>query len=631
MSALFALAALALPPASAQEITAEALTPEAGWPLGEDVIAISESDLVMLLPPSDTRPHYLVERRGVDLTPIWSEELELPEPPAGGLYSPDADRSNWVSLHANDEVVWVFYMDGLMLKARAVDPATGAASAEREVARVGEERATRERFASTTLSGSHPHPGAIPFAASPGGRYFVVGVTEVDGSQEIRVLDADLKLVNRYGFDEWALTQVRLQVDDQGTLLMSGLEKNSTQLILIRVPEDGSFSAAFVELGDRRVVRDLRLVSGPEGAVYGAALTGTPGNRIDGLHVFGVRGSEVLFAHLLDDEALKAQLTSGLLGGLSFHGLDAFVRLTQAELDPSGNLLIGWRSMFAEEGKDVTTELNRFSAGGRNKTVYQGLDTTLMSYSPEGELRWATTAPTATNVQIPFELATPSVFTDDSLRLVYRSLDGKQPSLSVLDIQLDDGALGKPAPFVPSFSAGQAFLAPLAVGGAGSQWVVATRVPGDRKVEDRTLLHRVDLSLDAPSFATPAPGGASGPEFQVGQAAGYAAGYNRPRRDQWRGIGWGVASGLVGTAAGLKIAGDNSAQAGVLTLGLFYAGGAVAAGRLGGAPGEDWWTTRSPEYQAGYIDGYEEVSRKRARRWALISGAATSLVVIAAQ
>lgn len=622
-----ACALLLAAPAAAQEITASALLPEAGWPVGDDIVAVGE-DVVILLPPTERRPSYLVERRDPELGLIWSEEVDLSRSPGGGgLYDPEADRESWVRLQASEEVIWIFYMEGLSLKARAIDPATGAASDVRDVARIGDERATRERFASTRLSGSHPHPGAVPFAASPGGRYFVVGTTAEDGAQSVRILDEDLEVLRDFALDEGGLYQVRFQVTDGGSLLMTGAEKGSSELLVIRVPIEGEATTAIVALGERRTVRDLRLLEGDLGSVYGVALSGSPGKRIDALHLFAVDGAAVRFEQVLDDAFLKEHLDTGLLG-LGFRGLDGFVRLVRAERDPDGNLLIGLRPMYVVDGKNTSTELSRFSPG-RGGPTWHGDDTTLLSFDGEGELRWAVVAPTEVKTDNPFELATPASFSEERLRLAYRSQAQGDPALKFIDIDLADGGLGEPGPLTPRFSSGSPFLGPLSLGD-GDEWLIATRVPGSRRVADRSILERVDLGISPAQPADPSPDPSAGPgdpDWLVGSAAGYAAGMDNPRRDTLRGLAWGLAGGLAGVAAGRSVYSSNqNTGAAVFTIGLFYAGSAYGAGRLGGQPGEDWWTTRSGAYQAGYIDGYTSISQQRARRWALIGGGAVSLI-----
>jgi len=626
--------ALASAPAAAQEITASALLPEAGWPVGEDVVSM-DGDLIVLLPPTETRRQYLIERRTSDLTEAWSETLDLSNSPGGGgLYDPEAGRESWTSVHPTGEVIWVFYMDSLALMARAIDPATGSASDARLVARVGDERTTRQRFASTKLSGSHPHPGAVPFAASDNGQYYVVGVTAESGKQSVKVLDADLKEVSDYDLEANGLVQVRLQVTDGGDLLMTGTEKGGTELIFVQVPVDGDYTSAFMDLGDRRTLRDLKLVQQDDGALLGAALSGTPGNRIDALHIFGLQDGQVSFSKLLDDESLKTSLDKDtLLGGLGFRGLDGFVRLVHADLDPEGNLLVGFRSLYAEEGKNTTTELNRFSSK-RDKVVWTGDDTTLLSFSAGGELRWATVVPTSVKVDVPFELSVPTVFSGDSLRMVYRANPLSGPTVKLMDISLEDGSHGAPAAFTPRYATGGAFMAPLVVSDSASEWLVTTRIAGKGRIQDRTLVERVDLTQDTSEEVDPAPDSSaskSDPVWQVGSAAGYAAGFNNAGRDRWRGIGYGLAGGLVGLYTGVNVAKDNGAGPGVVTMAAFTGGAVYAAGRFGGSPSTDWWTTQPGAYQAGYIDGYQTVSQKRSRRWALLSGGAVMLVGVALQ
>jgi len=621
-------------PAAAQEITASALLPEAGWPVGEDMVSL-DGDLIVLLPPTETRRQYLLERRSPDLSERWSEVLDLSYTPGGGgLYDPEAGRESWTSVHPSGDVIWVFYMDALALMARAIDPATGAASDARLVARVGDERDTRQRFASTKLSGSHPHPGAVPFAASESGDYFVVGVTGESGEQAVKVLDNDLNEVSAYDLQTNGLYQVRLQVTDSGDLLMTGTEKGGTELIFVTVPMDGEYTSAFMELGDRRTLRDQKLVQLDDGSLVGAALSGTPGNRIDALHIFGISDGQVSFSALMDDEMLKTTLDKDtLLGGLGFRGLDGFVRLVHAELDPEGNLLVGFRSLYAEEGKNTTTELNRFSSK-RDKAVWAGEDTTLMSFTTAGELRWAIVVPTSVKVDVPFELSVPTVFSDDALRMVYRANPLSGPTVNLLDISLADGSHGDPIAFTPRYASGGSFMAPLVVSDSASEWLVTTRVAGKGRIQDRTLVERVDLSRDLFEGIDPAPdAGASkaDPTWQVGSAAGYAAGFNNARRDRLRGIGYGLAGGLVGVYSGVNVAQDNGTGAGVFTMALLTGGSVYAAGRFGGKPSADWWTTQSGTYQAGYIDGYQAVSQKRSRRWALLTGGAAMLVGVAIQ
>jgi len=617
-------AALVGPPAAAQDVVAEALLPETTWPMGEDIVAVSSTDVVVLVPPGGDRSGWLLERRGEDLAPVWSVPVELPTPRGdGGIFDPAADWSSWHALYDTQEALLLFHIDGTDLMVRGVDPATGAVGSPREVATLGSAKASRARFASILLSGYRNHPTSVPFTASPSAQYFAVGVTDDDGQQSVRVLDADYRAVATYDVSGEGLYQVRAQVGDDGTLLLTGTEKHPKDLIFSRIPVTGEPVVSLIELGEKRVLRDVQ-IKVADGLVLIAALTGGPQARIDALQVFGVEA---------DTGALTfdTRLTASNLGDVlrnrreSFPGFDAFTRLVHLEPTPVGDFLIGLRPLSALVGKDATTDADRFT-GDPGKTLWRGGDITLVSMGRDGQVLWGRTLSAEIESEIPFEIADRVIFTPEMVRLALRRGAGKEaPRLVLEEYRLDNGDVGDTVELVPDWSVGAAFLAPLTVAPTADDWTVAVQVPGLRKKDpDLTVLQRIDLRVDTPVGRSPSPSeSASSTDeyFILGAANGQAAGANNPWKHRLRGLGYGAGGMLIAAWAQPKLVGSlgqNESYAGQLLL----FGGAVTAARLtlGNPPDEGWWTTRSGTWQAGYVSGYQTAARRQAMWWSLIGG-----------
>ena len=627
-SALVAAMTAAVP-ASAQDIVAEALLPGTMWPTGEDIVALSSTDVVFLLPPGAERPGWLLERRGEDLSPVWSVAVEMPTPRGqGGIFDPATDWSSWHALFYTQEALLLFHIEGTDLVVRGVDPATGAMGSPREVAPPGSAKSSRARFASILLSGYRSHPTSVPFTASPSAQYFAVGVTQDDGQQSVRVLDADYQQVATYDVSGEGLYQVRAQIGDDGTLLLTGTDKQPEDLIFTRLPVDGDATVTLIDVGDKRVLRDVQ-VDTADGLVFVAALTGGPQARIDALQIYGVieeTGAVAFESRLttsnLDDVLRKRQET--------FSGFDAFTRLVHLKSTPSGDVLIGLRPLSTVVGNDATTDADRFT-GDPGKTLYRGGDLTLVTMDRDGEVIWGRTLRAEIESDIPFEIADRVAFTPELVRLALRRGASKEvPRLILEEYNLSNGDVGDTVDLVPDWSAGGAFLSPLTVAPTADDWMVAVQIPGLRKKDpDLTVLQRVDLRIDTPTggIATPsASASLNDSEYVLGSARGRAAGYDSYWTHRLRGMGFGAGGMLLALMAQDNIkeqlGGRGKKEEALAVSTLLFAGGAGVAARLtfGNPPDSGWYTTRSSVWQAGYIQGYQESARRQSLWWSLVGG-----------
>ena len=441
---LLALGLLLSPAAAAQEIVAEAALPKGELKvrfgfrmpdivaLGEGVVALPGGDVALVRPAESSAAamvagDFLVERRGADLEPTWATRLDLSE-------------ARWVSLAWTGQRLLVFTAEGDEIRARALDPETGAAGLPASLGRAGDDReglrAVLRRFSRTLAIGEE-----VAFIESPGRRHFALVHTDEAGEHGLRVFDEALQQVSGLALDIEGPKRVQSQVTDDGTIILAGTRRRESTVSLQAVSPGGASAGLTMDLG-QKVIHSIRADGGAEG-VYLAALTGRRGDRVDALHLAGVDPAtgSLTFQRALGTGELEAALARV---GDEPPTIDEYTDLVLAEVAPDGALVVGLRSQL----KVVTTRQSGVTGRSRSTTTFQGGDLLLVSCSPAGEVNWARRLPAAMFTASPTELPLRWVFSEDRLQLLYLhrpvALFKSTPRrLVIRDVALTDGALSE--------------------------------------------------------------------------------------------------------------------------------------------------------------------------------------------
>lgn len=615
---IFALWSCGLGAAFAQEpprpVTAWRVVELNGVPTRPESFALPDGDVVVLRRLTPGR--YTLERLGPDLTPRWATPLTLPEPKGSaslgdlfgaGVVSSEARvaaSSSRALLHT-DGAALIVAVDGAKVVGHRVELHSGVARVQ-------------------TLAEAEDDRTSLSFAAS-GGHVAVMAEPPKGEGRFVYVFDEQLRLIHETRFVP-AEDELGLWVSPQGGLVRAWVDDKDDSVRVARL--DVQAPEIRLETGRSRAGIG-RLAFGPEGQI--ALLVTLESSRGRPQAFLLAELDFVTGAATYRSELPKELLLTGTGEGdlLSFE----LVELLYA---PDGSLLA--HGQFVQQVALVSSSPTGFGGVTLTTDVQVRYGQVLLwSFVGDGRLRWTRAVPLAQTS----DLASAAVDTgyrleldDDEARVLYvhtptriEVLQGRQITRAVVaqPITLKDGALG-PREDLVALSRNETWLRVMSAR-AGDDYFVMTLTRADTL---QGLMGRVALTEEPPislPFAPPAEASQDSEAYAAGYLVGHKTGFTDVTGLAGAyGGGVGVAATGVGMTAAWALSGFNP---GVCLLGAgagCLVGAGVARTTLG-APRLSPWSEMSPDFQAGYAEGYQRGRRQRQVRWAAVGGVVGGVAV----
>lgn len=623
------LAALLLiaEPALAQSATAYAAFPFYSEPEGRHRLALGGGDFALMRRLGENE--WAVERYSRDLALMWSTPLTL-EASRGALLEGLEEAFNsdgldgWPdrALLSNDAEVLLVAAHDTGVRAWRLDAKDGRLKAEEDLA------------VTATRPGLFLSEGRRAVAAFTGG-------TRRD-PLEARVWDDHLQLLREGNLSTDGLLRdvevdafgrrtselnVRVALDDQGGvyLLASGDDR---AVALRRITPDGERTIE-LDLGEGDL-SDISMAFGPSGRVYITATVHEMkllSERHAGVGVAALdfTAGEVLWTHTVSPDRFFAARSTGsepIADALDWHNPVALVEA------PDGTVAL------VTQFQALRTTTN--ATGTITTTAVEFLDLAVYALNADGTLRWTTGLDV--DQALPAGLAGPQIGKlfwagEDSLRLVIMEtqskLFGSDRFVSYREIQLDDGAVTPRRALIDLPSRDDLFFEDLTLPLDDQTVVLVMRVGGE---DELGLLARVELEAvapeSAPLFPSPSPD-PTGADYRAGYVVGTRDGQGAPIRTVI-GLAAGGPMGVGGAMGGALLAplGPWACVAGPAVGCL---GGAALAAALPAGVSDAPVAQFSPDFQAGYLDGYRRSARRKQVRWAVVgAGAGVAIAILPA-
>lgn len=585
-----------------------------GVPNRPESFALPDGDVVVLRRLTPGR--YTLERLGPDLSPRWATPLGLPEPKGSaslgdllgaGVVSSEARvaASSTRSLIHTDTAALIVAVDGAKVIGHRIELDSGVVRTQ-------------------TLAEAEDARTALSFAAS-GAHIAVMAEPPKGEGRFVYVFDEQLALVFETRFVP-AEDELGLWVSPQGGLVRAWVDDKDDSVRVARL--DVKSPEIRLDTGKSRAGVG-RLAFGPEGQV---ALLVTLESVRSRPQAFLLAELDFVTGAAVYRSELPREL---LLSGTGEGDLLSF-ELVELLYAPDGSLLA--HGQFVQQVAMVSSSPTGF--GGVTLTtdiqVRYG-QVLLWSFVGDGRLRWTRALPLAQTS----DLASAAVDTgyrieidDSDARILYvhnptriEVLRGRQITRAVVaqPVSLKDGALGEREDLV-ALSRNETWLRVMSTR-AGDDYFVMTLTRADTL---QGLMGRVELSEEPPislPFAPPPEADRSSEAFQAGFLVGHKTGFTDVTGLAGAyGGGVGVATTGVGMTAAWALSGFNP---GVCLLGAgagCLVGAGVARATLG-APRLSPWSEQSPDFQAGYAEGYQRGRRQRQLRWAAAGGVVGGVAV----
>ena len=599
---------LALLSASAQEVTARSLLPQLKTRGATERVAISETDVVLLVSSGSGEDRIgVLMRQGAASDPVWRTTIQAP-----AMKRMDQNLS-WHHLAWSSGRLLLFSSNGLELQLHEVDPETGAVEGPRTLG----EHAPRPF--PTSLLGL---PAAqVPMIASPGQQWFLVNEKrDNDGALHLRAFDANLQSRSIIVDGEGSCTEGTTSIDDRGTVLFTAQKVDG--LCIAEYPREGAPRVVSLAMEG---VEDVWSISTEDGTFVAAQAD--PGLQQE-LSLIRLQDGAVRYHTTIDSTLLREALFAREDADL--WPPRALYRVALLEGTGDGGLLVGLQSTM----KTVTTTRtipmsNGYPRTTRKSTRYSATDMVVLALDADGGLRWTQQLPTATTSNRQDDVIFQHRVTDDALELVhcresylflYRTFSDL--NLYHQEVSLVDGSRSPERALFPDYGTSQGFLpswsTPL---GADGWFVVSSASPAHPFGQTVYLSNHIRLDESpAETFPPPAPAAESSTDdadYQLGRSLGEMPTINAHWDDRLRGLGLGAA----GAIGGLWLSEQGYGALGTTML----IGGTLSAGLIGGAPEAGSWTLASPAFQAGYIETDRRQARWRALRWGAVGLVSVSL------
>ena len=585
-----------------------------GVPNRPESFALPDGDVVVLRRLTPGR--YTLERLGPDLTPRWSTPLGLPEPKGSaslgdllgaGVVSSESRvaASSTRTLLRTDTAALIVAVEGARVIGHRIELDSGAARSQ-------------------ILAESEDARTALSFAAH-GAHIAVMAEPPKGEGRFVYVFDEQLALVFETRFVP-AEDELGLWVSPQGGLVRAWVDdKDDTVRVArldVRSPE--------IRLSTGKTKAGIgRVAFGPEGQV---ALLLTLESSRGRPQAFMLAELDFVTGAAVYRSELPKEL---LLAGTGEGDLLSF-ELVELLYAPDGSLLA--HGQFVQQVAMVSSSPTGFGGVALTTDVQVRYGQVLLwSFVDDGRLRWVRALPLAQTS----DLTSAAIDTgyrlelgDAEARVLYvhtptrlEVLRGRQITRAVVaqPISLRDGAFGAREDLF-ALSRNETWLRVMSTR-AGDDYFVMTLTRADTL---QGLMGRVALDEEPPisvPFVPPAATNRDSEEFQAGYLVGHKTGFTDVTGLAGvYGGGLGVATTGVGMTAAWALSGFNP---GVCVLGAgagCLIGAGVARATLG-APRLSPWSAQSPDFQAGYAEGYQRGRRQRQVRWAAVGGVVGGVAV----
>ncbi|MCK6524431.1 hypothetical protein L6R49_23750 [Myxococcota bacterium] len=578
-----------------------------GVPNRPEAFALPDGDVVALRRLTPGR--YTLERLGPDLRPRWSAPLSLPEPKGSGSLgdllgagvvsseSRVAASSSRALVRTNTAAL-IIAVEGGKVVAHRVELDSGAARSQ-------------------TLAEAEDDRTALSFAAH-GAHLAVMAEPPKGEGRFVYVFDEQLSLIFETRFVP-SEDELGLWVTPQGGLVRAWVDEKDDSVRVSRL--DVQAPELRLETGKHRA-GVARVAFGPEGQV--AMLLTLESSR--------GRPQAFLLAELdfvTGKPVYRSELPKELLLTGTGEGDLLSFELVELIYAPDGSLLA--HGQFVQQVAMVSSSPTGFGGVTLTTDVQVRYGQVLLwSFVEDGRLRWVRAVP----LNQTSDLSSAAVDTGYRLelseadaRVLYvhtptrlEVLQGRQITRAVVaqPVALKDGAFGEREDWV-ALSRNETWLRVMSTR-AGDDYFVMTLTRADTL---QGLMGRVALGEEAPvssPLTAPAEADRDSDDFQAGYLVGHKTGFTDVSGLAGvYGGGVGVAATGVGMTAAWALSGFNP---GVCLMGAgagCLVGAGVARSTLG-APRMSPWSAQSPDFQAGYAEGYQRGRRQRQVRWAAVGG-----------
>lgn len=622
LAALMLLAAAE--PAHAQAATAYAAFPFYSEPEGRHRLALEGGDFVLLRRLGEHA--WAVERYSRDLALLWSTPLTLEDPRntlLEGLESAfnSEGLEGWPdrALLSNDREVVLVAASDTGVRAWRLDAQKGGVLAEEDLA------------VTSSRPGLFLSEGRHAVAAFTGG-------TRKDPLQAW-VWDESLHLIREGSLSTEGLLRdvqvdafgrrtselnVHIALDDRGGVYM--LASGRDREIALRRIDAGGEQTLTADLGDGDL-SDLSMAFGASGRVYITATLSEMKLLSDrhagvGVAALDFGAGELLWTHTVSPDrffAARSPDSEPIADELDWHNPVALVEA------PDGTVAL------VTQFQAMRTTTN--ATGTVTTTAVEFQDLAVYALNADGTLRWTTGLDV--DQALPAGIAAPQIGKlfwagDDTLRLVIMEtqskLFGTDRFVSLREVRLADGAVEPRQVLIDLPSRDDVFFEDLTLPLDEDTVVLVMRVGGD---EALGLIARVELSAEPPESAPLFPSltpNTRAPDYRAGYVVGTRDGQGANIRTAI-GLAAGGPMGVGGTMGGALLAplGPWACVAGPA---IGCVGGAALAAALPAGVADAPVAHFSPEFQAGYLDGYRKAARRKQVRWAIIGAGAGVAVAI---
>ncbi|MCB9765716.1 MAG: hypothetical protein H6739_38435 [Alphaproteobacteria bacterium] len=613
------------PDAAAQAVTAYAAFPYAGEPSGRHAVAVSETDLVIVRQDSDES--VVIERYGEDLSLIWSAPVVLPDVTRtwlgdGGfrelfgvgdnfLYWPDR-----ALLVEGDQVALVSaYEQGV--RAWRVDLETGAflgdesllVTAHRPGLYLSEDRQRVAAF----WGGDRGEPMQAQVWDAGLETTWAVEIPHFEAGVQTRIDVAGRRIEE---------VRVRFAMDDAGNLYMAA-NPEERQIVVRQLRPDGQTRTLVADLGDGTLAT-VGLTFGPSGQAWVVGVARTT-KLLRETHA-GVTVAA------LDFEEQRVRWTALV-------SPDRFRAAYANQGQPIAEASLDWHAPVAllelpDGGAVLVTQYQALKTSTTSNTTSATLDfqdLAVYRFDQAGGLAW--TSGVSLTQTVPAGVGNPQVgqhywLTDDALRMVQMEvrskLLGAERFVGLREVSLADGAASAPVELAALPSKYDVFFEDLTVVLSDDVIVLASRIGAE---EDMGLLSQVELGAPPPPKVPLIPAvnpDRTSPDYRAGQIVGGQAALGAPR-NALVGFAKGAPMGFGGMVGGALLSPLSPATC-VAGPAAGCVGGALLAGFATQASAEAPLGDFSPEFQAGWIDGYRRYARRKQVRWAILGAGAGAVV-----
>lgn len=583
-----------------------------GSPARPELLTLPGGDVLLLRRVDPGR--YVLERLDPQLQPRWFVPVDLPEVRGLSTISRFASATQLVDLSSVDRVLTHDGTRALLVQRQ-----------DREVValRFDLETGAEERVVLAQVQDAEAQIGLLVH----GERVAVVTDSPRARTRRIDVFTPEFHLATTLR-QELTGKELGLWLSPEGEVLAARLV-DGPRLRVERLSAAGSDRSLLLDLSDSRL-GVVRLGFGPQGELLLAARVEGSRSRGDGLLVATLEAdlSAARWATILSQGTL--------LAGTGEVDLGAF-NLQEVVPAPDGSVLV--HGQFIQQVLVTsTTPTGLGMVTTTTADVEMRFGAALVFCIDGGALRWSVAA----GMSQAADPASAFVETGYSLQILgeevwlwhlytptrWDIVRGRPPTRSVVlhRVGLADGTRAPPEDLL-ALSRNETWLRALSAPVTERDFLLTTSY---RWTERQTLMARVDRAAPPPAASPPdraLVGDPTAEDYRAGWVVGHKTGLTDSQGVAFLyggGLGFGTtAAAMTGAWA---LTGFNPTAC-LVGAGVGCAGAMGAARFTGGGLHNTPWTHLSPDFQAGYAEGFQRGRRLRQLRWAALGGGAAAVGV----